>query len=122
MLNSVIENETPVNGDDSLNCKTCEQCGNEFSPRNGNGGSPQRFCSQECRGSFHKAQRSQRAPACSALPAVIDPPVPEPSTEAPAANSDFDWNDTENVILQAQPETACYFNPYGSLVIRQHAE
>jgi hypothetical protein len=53
------------------------------------------------------------------LPAVIDPPAPKPSADAPEANSDFDWNDTESVVLHEQPATACYFNEDGDLVIRQ---
>jgi hypothetical protein len=43
------------------------------------------------------------------LPAIVP-------TKNPA---DFDWTDTESVILREQPETACYFNPHGDLVIRQ---
>jgi hypothetical protein len=52
------------------------------------------------------------------LLAVIDPPAPKPSADAPEAK-DFDWNDTESVVLHEQPATACYFNEDGGLVIRQ---
>jgi len=100
----------------------CEQCGNEFEPRNGSGGKPQRFCSTACRQAFH-SQRSQRSPTCSAatlLPAVIEPPKPQNAPQAtPEPSEDFDWNKDDSVILHEQPATAVYFNKEGSLVIRQ---
>ena len=107
--------------------KLCERCGKLFEPRNGNGGKPQRFCSTDCRLAFHSegqrnANVAQRRPTCSAsaqLPA-IDPPAPKPSADTPEAK-DFDWNDTESVVLHEQPETACYFNPNGALVVRQRS-
>jgi hypothetical protein len=100
--------------------KLCEQCGKLFEPRSQSGGKPQRFCSTDCRLAFHsEAQRSQRSPTCSTLPAVIDPQAPKPSADAPGANSDFDWSDRESVVLHEQPATSCYFNEEGGLVIRQ---
>ena len=106
-----------------IDFKTCEGCGNKFQPRNGSGGSAQRFCSADCRGSFHKSQRSQRAPACNEqtlLPAVIEPPESENEPQAtPEPSGDFDWNDTDRVVLTEQRETAIYWNTNGDLVIRQ---
>jgi hypothetical protein len=47
--------------------KRCEQCDQPFEPRARSGGSPQRFCSTDCRLAFHNnAQRGQRSPAYSA--------------------------------------------------------
>src|SRR5690349_4745539 len=104
------------------NLKNCEQCGNQFTPRERSGGKPQRFCSQDCRYQFH-AQRDQRSPTWSALEAVCDPPVEEKPAALPAAKSDFDWSDpaciAECVALRHQPATAVYFNPDGDLIIRQ---
>jgi hypothetical protein len=41
--------------------RSCQQCGNPFEPRSGSGGSVQRFCSTDCRLSFHRERlRSQR--------------------------------------------------------------
>jgi hypothetical protein len=41
--------------------RSCEKCGKPFEPRSGSGGSAQRFCSKDCRRSFHKERlRSQR--------------------------------------------------------------
>jgi len=39
----------------------CDRCAAPFSPRRGSGGSQQRFCSSDCRMTFHKErQRTQR--------------------------------------------------------------
>jgi hypothetical protein len=78
----------------------CDQCGEPFEPRTGNGGKPQRFCSSECRIAFHnEPQRGQRSPTCIAsttLPAVI-PPKPK---DAP----------------QATPEDLCWSVPHQSRI------
>jgi hypothetical protein len=116
--------------DCKTNFKTCEQCGNEFEPRNGNGGKPQRFCSTDCRRLFQNGQRSQRGTnaqqtpptrnAATSPPVVIGQPKPENAPAAtPEPSGDFDWNDAEAVVLHEQPATAVYFNKEGSLVIRQ---
>lgn len=101
--------------------KLCEGCGQPFAPRAHTGGKPQRYCSPDCRQSFHgKAQRSQHSPTCSALvPAgpIIDHPKPE--NEPAATPEDFDWNDAGDLILRQQGAIACYFNPAGEFVIRQ---
>jgi len=102
----------------------CEHCGQSFESRKHGGGSPQRFCCGDCRQAFHSgAQRGQRSPACTLLPAVIDPLKPKPSADAPAsapeANSDFDWNADDSVVLHHQPAVAAYINQAGGLTIRQ---
>lgn len=43
----------------------------------------------------------------------VDHPAGEPQDE------EFDWSDSESVIIPEQPETAAYFNKRGELVIRQ---
>jgi hypothetical protein len=123
---------------DQTECKTatdfqrCERCSQQFKPRVGSGSRAQRFCSTDCRQAFHSAarsgrapdlepQRDQRAPTCSGLPAVIDPPVTQTQTRPQAAESDFDWNDADAVALAEQHETAIYWNPKGDLVIRQRS-
>jgi predicted nucleic acid-binding Zn ribbon protein len=41
--------------------QSCDRCGAPFSPRRSRGGSQQRFCSSDCRMTFHKErQRTQR--------------------------------------------------------------
>lgn len=105
------------------NFKTCEHCGQIFSPRLRSGGKPQRFCTQDCREAFHaKANVSQRSPTCGALavmPATVDRPEPE---NAPAGTTEeFDWNDPDSMVLLEQRETAIYWNPRGEIVIRQRS-
>ena len=96
----------------------CEQCGTLFTPRVG--GKPQRFCSPDCRRAFHdKRQRDNVHVASRGLPAVIDPPEPKPSADAPEAKSDFDWNNDDSVVLHHQPAVAAYINQAGRLTIRQ---
>ena len=99
-MSSVAVTPTECNSQD---LKTCEQCGTTFQPRSSSGGSPQRFCSSKCRAACH-ASVGQRSPACVRLPAVIDPPTPEPTKPAVEPPSEeFNWSDDESVILREQP-------------------
>jgi hypothetical protein len=51
------------------------------------------------------------------VPAVIQPTEKDVRE---TAGSDFDWvKNEDDIVLRSQPETAIYFNPHGSLVIRQ---
>ena len=68
---------------------------------------------------WHAAQRN---PACTTLPAIIDPPLEEPSTRAPEDESKFDWSDDDCVVLQDQARTAVYLGQSGHLVIRQERQ
>lgn len=89
---------------------TCQHCGETFKPREGSGGSKQKFCSPVCRTAFRTKPEvpsvSQRVPACAVVPDAGN-------------NEDFDWSNDSSVVLHEQPETAIYFNKYGTLVIRQ---
>ena len=68
----------------------CDLCDTPFSPRRGSGGSEQRFCSTECRMSFHKArQRTQRRAA------YVAPETPTATSEP-----------TSNESLPRQPAVA----------------
>ena len=59
--------------------RSCEKCGNPFTPRSGSGGSFQRFCCTGCRLGFHKERlRSQRIDLYAGQ-------LPEPATEQPIA-------------------------------------
>ena len=40
---------------------------------------------------------------------------------APADPPEFDWNCSDSIVLQEQPETAVYLNPQNVVVIRQRA-
>jgi hypothetical protein len=63
--------------------RTCEHCGNAFSPRSGSGGRPQKFCSPECRLAFH--QRDQHNPTYGAPTSPQAPELPKPKTATTAA-------------------------------------
>src|SRR5262249_950592 len=96
----------------------CEQCAKPFERRTGSGGKPQKFCSEECRRKY-KPQRGPTPPTPSienGKPGVAQPAEKDASAGTAA---DFDWSDTDSVILPEQPATACYFNPRGELGIRQ---
>jgi hypothetical protein len=101
--------------------KFCENCGRQFAPREGSGGKPQRFCSPDCRQAFHlKPQRGQRSPTYSALPTIVAPEATKSSTSSVGASyEEFDWEDADAIVLDAQAETAVYWNRRGELVIRQ---
>jgi hypothetical protein len=92
---------------------TCEHCGKPFARRQGTGGKPQRFCSTECRTTFH-GQRSQRSgPHVGANVGTLTVLRPEQD------GCEFDWSDDDVVVLREQRLTAVYRNPHGDLVIRQ---
>jgi hypothetical protein len=115
----------------------CDHCSKPFTRRKESGGKPQRFCSPECRTTFHSEnrQRGQRGPTCRAVtePAVI--PIAE-RTEATheaaearlSANlekhpekSDFDWPSDDSVVLAEQLAISVYFHRRDVVVIRQRA-
>jgi hypothetical protein len=54
----------------------CEQCGKPYVPRvRGNGGSPQRFCSGQCRFDWHNARRPRAVPLPPDYPVLTLPPA-----------------------------------------------
>ena len=72
----------------------CDQCGEPFEPRTGNGGKPQRFCNSECRIAFHnEPQRGQRSPTCIApsLPAPLEEPKPKDASAATGEDDSADY-------------------------------
>jgi hypothetical protein len=109
---------------DQVTERQCQHCGQPFTPREGNGGSTQRFCSAKCRKGSQRPQRPQRPP--NVAPASAGqvgtgtdlPPLAVEPYESPDRD-EFDWADERLVVLPEQPETAIYFNSKGSLVIRQ---
>ena len=115
------------------NCSTCQQCREQFTPRVGSGGKPQRFCSSECRQRWHTAnanvaqRRSQHVGADDLIP---EKPLPEQNltnafrtgSTAPSPEPDqFDWINDDAIVLKEQPATAIYRNRDNSIVIRQQA-
>lgn len=136
-------NEIPT---ETVAKRICDHCGNDFEPRKGNGGKPQRFCKPECKAAFHiERLRSQRSPTYNDLnvgdvaqletelatpqradtegaehsaPVQDRTPVDQ-STPSPQVE-DFDWTHDGSVVLREQYATAIYFNKADELVIRQH--
>jgi hypothetical protein len=119
---------------------TCEQCGKPFARREASGGTPQRFCSPECRTAFHSENRSvrQRSPACNAAteqaaaPLAETPKATHGAAEAVLAaylegrreeqEDVFDWHRDDSIALERQLSIAIYLNPRDHLVIRQERE
>ena len=101
----------------------CEQCQSPFAPRSHSGGKPQRFCSPECRTSFHAGQRSQHTPTCSEHPtlaAVRQPPKRTPTTRDRKDDWEW-WHDPENqvdIVQRRIDGIAIYENNDDNIVIR----
>lgn len=110
----------------------CEQCGEPFAKRAGSGGSPQRFCSAQCRQASHtNAQRGQHSPACDAATVPAATPIAEKMDTAQRTaepqlavlvekerEDRFDWFE-EDLVLEDQRPVAIYYNKRNHLVIRQ---
>jgi hypothetical protein len=93
--------------------RSCDRCGTLFTPRNGTGGSPQRFCSANCRVSFHaEGQRGQHRPACSALD--MPPGIPQPTSESEACEADKGF-----VLVGQQDFIEVAWDRQGNLLLRQ---
>jgi hypothetical protein len=126
---TLLESPSPTT---SSAAATCEQCGKHFARREGSGGSPQRFCSAQCRQASHtNGQHSQRSPACDAATEQAATPIADPvraATEACEAQiaallekereDRFDWF-AEELVLEDQRPVAIYYNKRNHLVIRQ---
>ena len=120
--NSEITSSAPNNSElleFSLPPRRCEQCGKLFDSRKHGGGSPQRFCNQDCRIAWHAAQRK---PACTLEPTVAAT-LPKQSSQNARENTseDFNWNDRKSVVVSQRLETSIYRNGRGRLIIRQRS-
>ena len=120
--NSAITSSVPNNSElleFSLPPRRCEQCGKSFDRRKHGGGSPQRFCNQDCRIAWHAAQRK---PACTLEPTVAATLPRQPSQNAREDSSeDFNWDDRKSVVVSERLETAIYRNGRDGLIIRQRS-
>jgi hypothetical protein len=124
------------------NCSTCEQCGEQFAPRAGSGGKPQRFCSSQCRQRWHDTNPNVAQRGDSHVGGADGRPGNDSSEEKPASGlpiggklpfgphdlvvrrddpDHFDWINDESIVLKEQPATAIYRNRENSIVIRQQA-
>jgi hypothetical protein len=95
----------------SLSSRRCEQCGKPFHRRKHGGGSPQRFCNQDCRIAWHAAQRNR---ACTLQTTIVATLPKRPSQNARE-------NDRKSVVLIERLKTSLYRNGRGDLIIRQRS-
>ena len=100
--------------------RVCDRCGKPFMPRTGSGGSAQRFCSADCRLSFHTERlRSQRTTTYAGQTALLATPhsaTSETLTRSPAVAALHPWQSgvldiadcqrTEFVVALKDGETA----------------
>jgi hypothetical protein len=123
-------NDATLSIDSATPATLCEHCGKAFEPRSGNGGRPQKYCSEECRRKY-KPQRGPTPPTPSPTRDIGATPVAaektrtgelaRPTTGISYVIDDFKWEE-DAVVLQEQRETAVYWNAAGNLVIRQRGE
>jgi hypothetical protein len=73
----ILEKTSPPALDGQVDQPACRRCGTRFTPREGSGGSPQKYCKDECRKiSNRERQRSNRRTA------YAGPTTPSPSGTA----------------------------------------
>jgi predicted nucleic acid-binding Zn ribbon protein len=91
----------------------CDRCGAPFSPRRSSGGSQQRFCSSDCRMTFHKErQRTQRRASYAG-------PTSSPATAQPAANEEAGEAGGRLVLMGQRDFIEVARDQHGNLVLRQ---
>jgi hypothetical protein len=104
-----------------INDVACPQCGQLFRPSRSR---EQRFCTPECRKSFHNANRSPpqaSQPASQETQETVETPNETPAESTAEGSEEFDWNG-ESVVVQQQAAVAAYFNVAGAIVIRRKAD
>lgn len=111
-----VEDQAQLALDPLLPQPACNHCGKPFSPRQHSGGSPQQFCSTDCRLAFHRErQRSQRTGSYAG-------PVLLPATEQPAPNeeaSEGSEPDDSFVLMGQQDFIKVAWDQHGNLLLRQ---
>ena len=96
--------------------KVCGQCGKPFGPKMHGGGSPQRFCTYDCRMAWHATQRK---PECTLVPKTsVSPSQPSPRNEPVNALRGFDRTARKSRTLSERLKTTMSLNGHG-LLIRQ---
>jgi hypothetical protein len=120
---SLIKEAQKVDADVAI--ASCKQCARPFVPRSGSGGKTQKFCSPECRQSFH-SQRGQHGGSHVGLThgdgggiALIEKPAAAPPRAKRDDFYNFSWADDESICLRDQPATAIYENSQRTIIIRQ---
>ena len=96
--------------------RRCDECGKPFGPKKHGGGSPQRFCSYDCRMAWHATQRQ---PACTLVPKNSVSRSSQSPGNAPAnVFRDFGRTAQKSRTLSETLKTTVFRNGHG-LLIRQ---
>ena len=113
-----IEAQQQVDSSVSLSgqARRCDQCGKPFGPKMHGGGSPQRFCSYDCRMAWNAAQRK---PACTLVPKnSVSRSHPSPQNAPAKVPGGFDRKARGSRTLSEKLKTTIFRNGHG-LLIRQ---
>jgi hypothetical protein len=93
--------------------RVCSQCGKPFTPRQHSGGSAQRFCTADCRLTFHRErQRSQRS-------ALYAEPTTLPTAAVPPASEEAGEVEGSFVLVAHQDLIEVAWDERGNLLLRQ---
>lgn len=96
--------------------RRCDQCGKPFGTNKHGGGSPQRFCSYDCRMAWHATQRK---PACTPAPKnSVSRSGRSPGNAPVNVSRDFGRTVQKSRTLSEKLKTTMFRNGHG-LVIRQ---
>ncbi len=102
--------------DQSISSKVCDHCAKPFCSKKHGGGSPQRFCTYDCRMAWHEAQRK---PACTLVPKnSVSRSHPSPRNAPVNALRGFDRTARKSRTLSERLKTTMSLNGHG-LLIRQ---
>ena len=103
--------------------RICQRCCRPFTPRQGNGGKPQLYCSTACRKGNTVPNAVPNAKHGADVGEVVGKDVGKGiGKDVEEDAEEFSWNSDDSVILQEQRRTAVYFNTRDELVIRQQAD
>jgi hypothetical protein len=96
--------------------RPCDQCGTFFSRRNRTGGSPQRFCSTNCRLGFHKERLRCQRKALDAGRSL------RAATLHATSNAGRSRLETGFVLMGQQDVIEVARDERGNLLLRQHSD
>jgi hypothetical protein len=103
--------------------RICQRCYRPFTPRQGNGGKPQLYCSTACRkGNAVPNGNPNAVPNAKDAKDGGEDVGKDVGKDVEEDAAEFSWNNDDSVVLQQQRRTAVYFNTRDELVIRQEAD
>ena len=93
--------------------RVCSQCGQLFAPRRHSGGSVQRFCTTDCRLTFHRERQRAQRTALYAGPTALS------ATKRPAPNEEASEREDSFVLMGQQDFIEVAWDRHGNLLLRQ---